>query len=106
MLIIKVASVVRSALKCVQQLGAPLSDVDLGSLRTLHARFAQAAVEDSPGLRREHKSPTPPMRASYVAPSRLKEAAVPRIPSAYGVPGKPNSLVNLLESNRYGASLW
>jgi hypothetical protein len=32
--------------------------------------------------------------------SRLREAAVVRIPSAYGVPAKPNSRANLLESKR------
>ena len=32
--------------------------------------------------------------------ARLNEAAVVRIPSAYGVPEKPNSLANLLESKR------
>ena len=35
----------------------------------------------------------------------LKEAAVVRMPSAYGVPAKPNSLANLLESKEYGESL-
>ena len=43
---------------------------------------------------------------NYRRASRLKEAAVVRMPSAYGVPEKPNSLANLLESKRYGLSLW
>ena len=43
---------------------------------------------------------------NYRRASRLKEAAVVRMPSAYGVPAKPNSLANLLESKRYGPSLW
>src|SRR6476620_10878203 len=42
----------------------------------------------------------------YRCASRLNEAAVVRMPSAYGVPAKPNSLANLLESKRYGPSLW
>jgi hypothetical protein len=43
---------------------------------------------------------------TYRWASRLNEAAVVRMPSAYGVPAKPNSLANLLESKRYGPSLW
>ena len=43
---------------------------------------------------------------NYRRASRLKEAAVVRMPSVYGVPAKPNSLANLLESKRYGPSLW
>jgi len=42
----------------------------------------------------------------YRCASRLNEATVVRMPSAYGVPAKPNSLPNLLESKRYGPSLW
>jgi len=36
---------------------------------------------------------------------RLKESAVVRMPSAYGVPANPNSRPNLPESKRYGESL-
>ncbi len=36
---------------------------------------------------------------------RMEQAAVVRMPSAYGVPAKPNSRANLLESKRYGESL-
>ena len=43
---------------------------------------------------------------NYRCASRLNEAAVVRMPSVYGVPAKPNSLANLLESKRYGPSLW
>ena len=91
--------------------------VRLDDLRQRNRRVVprrRAVVPEAPARRDarrpslKHGSPTHiylPLR-TYRCASRLKEAAVVRMPSAYGVPAKPNSLANLLESKRYGPSLW